>query len=408
MFCSCRNKKDDPQKKLDSLCTASSSINRFTLEQKGKKPSVSAEVEGESKQGNKQISWMTNLGDPQETSSRQEGLSSKGGKEKEEFTSKKEDKNDAGLKNLADEKFQLDDKADIRGSTALQGVLNSVEGNKECYKNKILVHTDDSWSEACGSANTGNAASCISERREKLQTAFDAEDATSKCNTIHQTFIVEEHSKSKTSGTKLKRPRSDSESDSVESDSLLPLRSRLSKKTTLKKRTAKTKGMRKESDSDCVTVGDENDFESPKVRRIVEKRQGSDLIDEHAQCSEQYNQNTTCSDVMKGLGTKKRKTDKVTGDTSYKRSGRPVKRKVNKRPLRTTSKTCDILEGKDGGQFWFSLTALSPPLSEGGEGEVEMGVGAAHGGRCPAFPSRLRCSFSPASEQPVYSQRKRA
>ena len=322
------------------------------MEQKCEKPSASAEMDGEGKQGNKEISWMANLGDLQETSPRQEGLSSKEGKEKE----------DAGFKNLADEKIQLDDQADIQDSTALQGVPNSMEGNKECYKNKMLVHTDDSVSEACSSADTGNAASCASQKREKLQTAIDAEDASSKCNTIRQTFIVEEHSKSKTSGTKLKRlrsdPRSDSESDSVtDSDSLLPLRSRLPKKTNLKKHKAKTK----ESDSDCVNVGDDNDFESPKVRRIVEKRQGSDLIDEQAQCSEQNNQSRmTSSHVMEGLGTKKRKTGKATamGGTSYQRSGRPAKRKANKRPLKTTSKTCDILEGKHGRQLRFSMTTV--------------------------------------------------
>ena len=150
----------------------------------------------------------------------------------------------------------------------------------------------------------------------------------------------------------LKRLRSSSESDSELPPSL---RSRLAKKASLKRQKTvnvnQDKGKSKESGADSALFVEDNDFETPKVKRNAEKRSGSDLSDDQGVCSrmstcEQLGSSTS---VEKQLSYKRRKasTANITSEASLKsHASKPVKKKLKKRQVTTSIKaTSDILEG---------------------------------------------------------------
>ena len=150
----------------------------------------------------------------------------------------------------------------------------------------------------------------------------------------------------------LKRPRSNSESDSELPPSL---RSRLAKKASLKRQKTvnvnQDKDKRKESDAESALFVEDNDFETPKVKRNAEKRTGSDLSDDQGVCSRMSTceQSGSSTSVEKELSYKRRKASRanITAEASLKsQTSKPVKKKLKKRQVTTSSKaTSDILEG---------------------------------------------------------------
>ena len=353
-FCSCRNKKNDPQNEIDSLlCTTSPDGDGFTLNQEKEKASCAVELDGESQPGEKQISWMAQIDQVQDVLS-----SKKGKRELRLCNSKEKDEKGSNSVKLAEESEQAHDQTtcvklrDEKHDT--QGVLSPKEGTQEGDRSIALRGADESENEACSFTDACNFSSCTFPRKENLKATHDKEDKALKHINSLETIIKDKGSNSSESGAKSKRPRSNSESDSDDSDYIPSLHSRLKKK--LKASLAKHQSVpvsesadnRKDSGLDSVHIAEDNDFETPKVRRNVEKRKGSDLSDEQELCSSKLNQAVMNSDVKEDLCSKK-KTSQATMvvQTSKRKSRKPVKRKVNKRSLRAASKmACDILEGK--------------------------------------------------------------
>ena len=194
-------------------------------------------------------------------------------------------------------------------------------------------------------------ASLTKQQSVPVSESGDNRKQQSSLDTVH----IAEGSNPSVSGTKSKRPRSNSESDSDDSDSIPSLHSCLTKKlkTSLTKQqsvpVSESGNNRKQQSSlDSVHIAEDNDFETPKVRRNVEKRKGSDLSDDEELCSSKHSQAVMSFDVEEDLCSEKKTSQAtVAGETSKRKSRKPVKRKINKRPLKTASKmACDILEGK--------------------------------------------------------------
>ena len=310
------------------------------------------EVDGESKHSEKQISWVAQLDHDQDA------LSLNKGKRELRCNSKEEDEKGSNSANLAEEseqthdqttcvKKQLDEKHDT------QGVLSPKEETYEDNRSISSRSAGQSENVACSSSDAYNFSSPTSLEKDNLKATSDKGERALKHN-ILETFIRDKGSNSTSSGTKSKRPRSNSESDS---DSMPSLHTRIKNKYKASLTEQQTVPVtesgdnRKELSSDSEHIGEDNDFETPKVRRSVEKRKGSDVSDDQELCSSMHNQAVVSSDVKEGLASKKRKTSEATEAvaTSKRKSRKSVKRKINKRPLKTASKMpCDILEGEQG------------------------------------------------------------
>ena len=344
------------------------------------------EVDGESKHSEKQISWVAQLDHDQDA------LSLNKGKRELRCNSKEEDEKGSNSANLAESeqthdqttcvKKQLDEKHDT------QGVLSPKEETYEDNRSISSRSAGQSENVACSSSDAYNFSSPTSLEKDNLKATSDKGERALKHNILEtfirdkgsnstssgtkskrpkgeralkdinilETIIRDKGSNSTSSGTKSKRPRSNSDSDS-DSDSMPSLHTRIKKKYKASPTERQTVPVtesgdnRKELSSDSEHIGEDNDFETPKVRRSVEKRKGSDVSDDQELCSSMHNQAVVRSDVKEGLASKKRKTSEATEAvaTSKRKSRKSVKRKINKRPLKTASKMpCDILEGEQG------------------------------------------------------------
>lgn len=236
---------------------------------------------------------------------------------------------------------QLDEKRDICDSVPCQDIVNLKETRHEC-----------------GNSAPVQNASCNSSKCEEFELTDNEENKTvndmTKQGTV--TFVSDKGDSLKSSSSitaNLKRPRSNSESDSELPPSL---RSRLAKKSYLKRQKTvnvnQDKDKRRESDADGALFVEDNDFETPKVKRNVEKRKGSDLSDDQGVCSRMStcDQSGSSTSVEEELNYKKsRKASRVnmTSEAALRsQTSKPVKKKLKKRQVTTSSKaTSDILEG---------------------------------------------------------------
>jgi len=235
---------------------------------------------------------------------------------------------------------QLDEKRDINDSLPCQDIVNLKETKHECGNSTPVQNLSDNFSKSGEFELTDN---------EKNTTVNDM----TKQGTV--TVIIDKADSLKSSKSitaNLKRPRSNSESDSELPPSL---RSRLAKKASLKRQKTvnvnQDKDKRKESGADSALFVEDNDFETPKVKRNTEKRTGSDLSDDQGVCSRMLTceQSGSSTSVEKELSYKRTKASRtnMTSDASLKsQTSKPVKKKLKKRQVTTSSKsTSDILEG---------------------------------------------------------------
>lgn len=251
-------------------------------------------------------------------------------------------------KNSCDEKINLNER--VTGGLSGQEYLET-EAKPEYKKNadetKRIVNV-------CKTATYSRTSN-----RAKLDSIDIKEDNNSNQETSEE-YVVE-HKRSKVealNAKKLKRPRTNSESASTSDyDSGTSLRSRLqASKTSLKKR--KTTRMetstesQKETDSDGINVAEDDwDFETPKVRRNVEKRKGVHPSDDQVLCVQNSNVETTGnsdSTENESSCSKRRKTNSsAASGFSKRKSKKEESRKSSKAPLKTTKTLpTDILEGE--------------------------------------------------------------
>ena len=235
---------------------------------------------------------------------------------------------------------QLDEKRDINDSLPCQDIVNLKEtkherGNSTPVQNPSgnfaksgeFELTDNEENKTVNNMTKQGAVTVVSDKVDSLK--------SSSSITVN-----------------LKRLRSSSESDSELAPSLW---SRLAKKASLKRQKTvnvnQDEDKRKESDTDSALFVEDNDFETPKMKRNTEKRTGSDLSDDQGVCSrmstcEQLGSSTS---VEKQLSYKRRKasTANITSEASLKsHASKPVKKKLKKRQVTTSIKaTSDILEG---------------------------------------------------------------
>ena len=378
-----RNKKQDQQKRIDSLfCTTSSDSDGFTTKEKDEKASGHVEREIEDKRKHNQITWVKHLDelDIKDNLASQGAVTSKEVKQESGLISKERDEK---LECESKQRVKLlDQKLDVQDNLAFQGAVTSKEVNQE---SRLISKEKDE--KASGSEeikcdneqgvqqlaqrqeiqdNLASPEVVSSKDRHAYESANNTFSSSDACDIISRTypkneefkatgyqddktlvtFIKDKDNNSKPSDlttAKLKRPRSSSESDS---ESLPSLRARLARKDSLKKyKTVHVNQKRKGSDSDIVHFGEDNDFEMPKVTR-----KGSDLSDDQDSCSllSMYNKpGGSRSNVKEGLCLKKRKTNRTnvtTEEASSKKTRKPVKKKIDKQQM--NSKSTDIFEGK--------------------------------------------------------------
>lgn len=236
---------------------------------------------------------------------------------------------------------QLDEKRDIHDRLPCQDIVNLKETKHECGPHSTPVQNP--------SGNFSKSGEFELTDNEENKTV----NYMTKQGTVTVVSDKVDSLKSSSSITaNLKRPRSNSESDSELPPSL---RSRLAKKASLKRQKTvnvnQDKDKRKESDADSALFVEDNDFETPKVKRNAEKRTGSDLSDDQGVCSRMSTceQPGSSNSVEKELSYKRRKASRanMTSEASLKsHTSKPVKKKLKKRQVTTSSKaTSDILEG---------------------------------------------------------------
>lgn len=354
-----RNKKNDPEKKIDSFLGTTSSDG-------DEKASISADVDGKSERGrHNQVTWVKELDEEQDIQDNlalQDILSSKEGKQELGFTSKANSEKANSSEDLDGEsecrhnqnslEKQFDQKQDVQDNLISQGAVSPKEVKQETDSSFVSRCSDESRNSACSSAGAWDVVSRTSPKNEEFKLTTGNQDSKMlKHIDDRETVNKDNGGNSKTSGSKLKRPRSISD----DSESLPSLRTRITKKISIKKQKAahvnETGDTRKEPDSDSVKISEDNDFETPRVmRRNVEKRKGSDLSDDQDACSlsSKHNPALSSSIVKEGLCAKKRKTSKANVEvgTSNGKTRKPAKKKINKRQVKATSKTRDSLDGK--------------------------------------------------------------
>ena len=235
---------------------------------------------------------------------------------------------------------QLDEKRDINDSLLCQDIVNLKETKHECGNSTPVQNPSGNFSKSGEFELTDNEENKTVNNMTKQGAVTVVSD---KADSLKSSSSIT---------VNLKRLRSSSESDSELPPSLW---SRLAKKASLKRQKTvnvnQDKDKRKESDTDSALFVEDNDFETPKMKRNTEKRTGSDLSDDQGVCSrmstcEQLGSSTS---VEKQLSYKRRKasTANITSEASLKsHASKPVKKKLKKRQVTTSIKaTSDILEG---------------------------------------------------------------
>ena len=359
-FTSIRNKKSDSQKKIDFLLSnASSSKDASNSIVRGGKSTNTEDVTTGGQCGGTKIHWLNDIDEALEIQI-EEGLEDdKDGKqgkdcslkgEKDAFSRKLPNKNLKRYgKNSCDEKISLNE--GVTGSLLVQEYRLEAEAKPE-YK-KIADETERTVS-AGKTATYSRTSKCA-----KLESNDIKDDNNSNQGNSEEGVVEHKKRKVKASNaTKLKRPRPTSESASTsDCDCRTSLSSRLqANRTSLKKQ--KTTRMdtstesQKETDSDVTNVAEDDwDFETPKVRRNVEKRKGVNPSDDQLLCVHNSNvEKAGNSDATEteSSRSKKRKTNSSAASGVSKRKGRKQgSRKSNKAPLKTTrTLPTDILEGE--------------------------------------------------------------
>ena len=251
----------------------------------------------------------------------------------------------------------------------IQDVVSFHEGDsvkvmkQDEHDKNVLKMDGNAESEHSSSENYRNACGASPKHEDELEATSRSEDSkSSKDLKNNEAAINNKASDSKSTAStssKLKRRRSFSESDTTDTDSVPSLRSRISKKNTVKKQKASASsdesgGNRKEIASVKDKTGDDNDFETPKVRRNTRKRKGSDLSDDQELFSSVFATNSETSSSTKpnakdGANSKKRKTKKVEakGEALERKATNLARKQITRRQAKTANKaTVRNLEGK--------------------------------------------------------------
>lgn len=238
----------------------------------------------------------------------------------------------------------------------------SENGSKQDeYDQKILKRRGNEDNEQGWSQNDISADS-VSVTKEDVPQVASCSDGFNSLKDVTNVEAVKDTQKNKSesivsNSSKLKRRRSFSESDTTNSDSVPCLRSRISKYKTVKKQRAVSNdesGDKRKAIALVDRTEDDNDFETPKVRRNTAKRKGSDLSDDQDLFSSAFStDNETSSNVKpdaKGtINSKKRRTNQVEikGKALSGKAANLARKRVTTRQAKTVNGTAVTdLEGK--------------------------------------------------------------
>lgn len=238
----------------------------------------------------------------------------------------------------------------------------SENGSKQDeYDQKILKRRGNEDNEQGWSQNDISADS-VSVTKEDVPQVASCSDGFNSLKDVTNVEAVKDTQKNKSesivsNSSKLKRRRSFSESDTTNSDSVPCLRSRISKNKTVKKQRAVSNdesGDKRKAIALVDRTEDDNDFETPKVRRNTAKRKGSDLSDDQDLFTSAFStDNETSSNVKpdaKGtINSKKRRTNQVEikGKALSGKAANLARKRVTTRQAKTVNGTAVTdLEGK--------------------------------------------------------------
>ena len=341
----CRNKKQDPQKKVSPFLSVTSDNDCSSVKERGETDRSHVGKESERAKYHDQITWVNRRGEveSQENLAAELVVASKNVQEQpvrtSEGSSKKRTSSSGDFVEveIKERVKQLDEKRDINDSLPCQDIVNLKETKHECGNSTPVQHPSGNFSKSGEFELTDNEENKTVNNMTKQGAATVVSD---KADSLKSSSSIT---------VNLKRLRSSSESDSELPPSL---RSRLAKKASLKRQKTvnvnQDKGKSKESGADSALFVEDNDFETPKVKQ---RRTGSDLSDDQGVCSRMSTceQSGSSNSVEKELSHKRRKAIRanITSEASLKsQTSKAVKKKLKKRQVTTSSKaTSDILEG---------------------------------------------------------------
>lgn len=323
LFCSIclfRNKKNDSQEKMETHLCSTSSVGDKLMPTKEENFTAadSTELQDDAQGKHDQISWINQFG----------------------------------------KEMEIQDVVSFHeGDDSVIKVMKQDEHDKNALKMDGNAENEQSSSE-----NYRNACCACPKHEDELEATSRSEDSKSskdlKNNEAVSNNKASDSKSSASTSSKLKRRRSFSESDTTDTDSVPSLRSRISKKNTVKKQKAvssdESGDNRKEIASVKDKAGDDNDFETPKVRRNTRKRKGSDLSDDQELFSSVFATNSETSSSAKpnakdGANSKKRKTKKVEakGEALERKATNLTRKRITRRQAKPANKTTvRNLEGK--------------------------------------------------------------
>lgn len=230
----------------------------------------------------------------------------------------------------------------------------SENGSKQDeYDQKILKRRGNEDNEQGWSQNEISADS-VSVTKEDVPQVASCSDGFNSLKDVTNVEAVKDTQKNKSesivsNSSKLKRRRSFSESDTTNSDTVPCLRSRISKNKTVKKQRAVSSdesGGKRKAIALVDRTEDDNDFETPKVRRNTAKRKGSDLSDDQDLFTSAFSTDDETSSNVKPdakgtINSKKRRTNQVEikGKALSGKAANLARKRVTTRQAKTVNGT---------------------------------------------------------------------
>lgn len=349
------NKKIDSNEKIDSLLsTTPSSRNVLSSKLQDESARGHGNEVGRSQRKEQQIHWVEDVPDNLALHNEESLTSYKEEKQVAGHSLKVKDGEDAfSIKSLED-----NEKNSCVEKTTKRKVADPLKSEYLDPEKKQELTAD-----ACETESVSNSSADACEHvvnrtseREKMNACEVKRDNNLNCMNSDEYVMECNQSDAKmTDGTNLKRARSNSESDSNGCDSG-PLLARQVKKTYTKRqkttRLNASRDSKKETSSDSAHIADEDwDFETPKARRNVEKRKGSDFSDDQDPCLPNSNVEMVRKFETKErerLGPKKKKANSTTSGAFKRKTRKPEKKNNSQQSLKTTSKLpTGVLEDLD-------------------------------------------------------------
>lgn len=234
----------------------------------------------------------------------------------------------------------------------------SENGSKQDGHDKNILKRRENVDNEQRSSQNDISVGSVSATMEDVPQVTSCSDDVNFSKDIMNNEAVQDTEKNKSgsivsNSSKLKRSRSFSESDTTDSDSVLCLRSRISKYNAVKKQKAvsndESGGKGKAIAPVIDEAEDDNDFETPKVRRNTAKRKGSDLSDDQDLYSSAFSTDGKTSSSVKPeakgtINSRKRRTNQA--ETKGKALGGKAtnlkRKRVTKRQAKTVNQTALI------------------------------------------------------------------